>query len=124
MTVAGNPGIGLIYLLYFFIIFPFIIFLGFILPQKKKYFLRLNAVIGFILLLDFSGIILEKYELNIWNNLLSFFLYLMLCSGLNIIFTLLDFFINSIKLSKMWWVFNLFFIIGIYLLSIILFLFF
>ena len=73
MTVAGNPGIGLIYLLYFFVIFPFIIFLGIISPQKKKYFLRFNAIIGLILLLDFSGIFLEKYELKIWNNVLSFF---------------------------------------------------
>lgn len=68
MTVAGSPGVGFVYLLYFFVIFPFIIFLGFIWPEKKKYFLRFNAIIGLVLLLDFSVMFLEKYELKIWNN--------------------------------------------------------
>lgn len=124
MTVAGSPGLGLIYLLYFFVIFPFVIFLGFIWPEKKKYFLRFNAIIGLVLLLDFSEIFVESYKLKFWNNVLSFFLYLMLCSGLNILFSILEFFITSTKLLKTWWVFNLFFSVGVYLLSLILFIFF
>nr|WP_174505830.1 hypothetical protein [Acinetobacter sp. Marseille-Q1620] len=81
MSVAGNPGLGIIFLIYFFVIQPLIIFLALIFPENKINFLRFNSYVGIIYLLNFTIIVWRDYELENWDKLTSILFYSIVTSN-------------------------------------------
>lgn len=120
MTVAGNPGVFLILIFYFFIIQSVIVVYGFIFKLNRSKVLNLNILIGFIPCFIVFLILLDHIENDFWISWDSIFLYLLLCWLLNILLLSLDIILKIDLVKYRWYFFVYINVVGGFLLSFLL----
>lgn len=120
MTVAGNPGVFLILIFYFFIIQSVIVVYGFIFNLNRSKVLNLNILIGFIPCFIVFLILLDHIENDFWISWDSIFLYLLLCWLLNILLLSLDIILKIDLVKYRWYFFVYINVVGGFLLSFLL----
>lgn len=120
MTVAGNPGVFLILIFYFFIIQSLIVVYGFIFKLNRSKVLNLNILIGFIPCFIVFLILLDHIENDFWISWDSIFLYLLLCWLLNILLLSLDIILKIDLVKYRWYFFVYINVVGGFLLSFLL----
>lgn len=120
MTVAGNPGVFLILIFYFFIIQSVIVVYGFIFKLNRSKVLNLNILIGFIPCFIVFLILLDHIENDFWISWDSIFLYLLLCWLLNILLLSLDIVLKIDLVKYRWYFFVYINVVGGFLLSFLL----
>ena len=102
MTVTGNPGGILVYILYFFILLPIFLFINKDSNKSKLIFLRVNAFIGVFLLYSDMDSLLFSIEHRAISGLFGVLLYIYLCVFINFIFFITSFFVKGEFLLKGW----------------------
>lgn len=120
MTVAGNPGVFLLLVFYFFIIQGVIVVYGLIFKLNISKLLNLNLLIGFIPCFIVFLILLDHVENNFWISWDSIFLYLLLCWILNILLLSLDVILKFDLVKYRWYFFVYINVIGGFLFSFLL----
>lgn len=104
MIVAGEPGAGLLFLLYFFVILPAVSIYLLLVKEVRNGFLKLNA--GIFMLFAYS--LLKAGMFSVQNSEISGFRLVMLyVTGmvfLNILFAVVAVLFKSAAIYRIWWV--------------------
>lgn len=105
MTVAGNPGIFLLILLYLYFFQPFLVLIGNLFKQKKWVILYLNTAIGLILNFINLKILYTHYLDGHWWKDDYLYIYIAVCGILNVLIAVLSLVFQNGKFFSYWWFF-------------------
>lgn len=121
MTVAGNPGIFLLLIFYFFIVQSIFIVIGFV-SKKYEKIININLLVGTFAFFYSSVILLNRFKLNLRNEWDLISLFFTTCWIVGVFLFLIAKFTN-LNILKIRWNFFVFinvfigYLISIYLLN-------
>lgn len=111
MTVAGNPGVFLLILLYLYFFQPFLVLIGNLFKQKKWAILYLNTAIGLIPNFINLKILYTHYLDGYWWKDDYLYIYIAVCGILNVLIAVLSLFFQNGKFFSYWWFFFTWYIV-------------
>lgn len=121
MTVAGNPGLGLLIYAYFFIFQSILCLFAWKLRDKRDNILNINILVGIIPLYFTVRILYGRLESEIilQSNFNLIFAFFCICAALNIFLWMFSFFskLNIVKVR--WYFFAYINVIGGWIFSIL-----
>lgn len=106
MTVAGNPGVGLLIYAYFFIFQSILCLFAWRFRKKREKILNFNILVGVIPLYFTVEILYSRLESEIilQSNFNLIFTFFCICAALNIFFWMFSF-LSKLNLLKIRWYF-------------------
>ena len=120
MTVAGNPGLGLLIFGYFFIFQSILCLFALNLKEKMEILLNFNVLIGLFPVKYSVEILYDLYQRGrlLWDSYDLIFSFFCICAALNILFWIFSF-LYRLNLVKIRWYFFVYInVIGGWIFSI------
>lgn len=121
MTVAGNPGLGLLIFAYFFIFQSILCLFAWKFRDKRETLLNFNLLIGFFPIKYSLEMLYDRHqrEVLLWDSYDLIFTFFCICAALNIFFWMFSFLSRLNLLKIRWYFFAYINVIGGWIFSIL-----